>query len=661
LRGMKLVKYLEVEVPELCKFATEIPKDLEEYIEGFDIIWSLPILEKYIQRRKIDEFIAFREILQNALDVEHEMYGYDNISVKVEVDRLGTHVIDRGKGISWRAFLIGGSDKPEWMRGHFGEGLDLATLMFGVKGHPVFFFTRDVVYKTVYHPKTDTFHVVFGRSKVYVRGTHVLIYKWKLPKDIQKVVYWKNNPDLTVIGEVMVKNMPNLVFRDESKKKKLYVRDIFVNIGENITGRPFYYSYNLWWVELDPNRTNVVSAYELARQIREVLVKVPEAFVEFIEKHLKRKEYGGVRYYRLDGIDNYYEGVISYDTFSENPYEVETKKLLQNLIKKKGISAYSYFSDLDAVTLVGHEGGVCLLVPGGMSPLFHDILPKAHEFVMDSVAKTVDQAKVVAENTLSVEPLKKLAKYRLVAKFVTERECLNKEIKVVPIVGRSHCVDNVAYIDLKSPMRVGIHEMAHALGYLLYGSAPDVSENFERCLEYMAQHILEMVEDEEYAWALKRIENGCVCAKPHRICRFRGYSVVSWYGYDERDLSEDPALILLGMERINELCLFPFSPRMSRIYRLANRIEEPYFKAFKIVSHNIQDVAKELVRLFFKGEEPNFEKYGGELKDIAEYIWRNLKRYSYYLLKYKDEGYKPVLVVYDLKEDKYKVEEEVKL
>jgi len=274
VRGIKVAEYLVTEMPEFYREVTHVPRDLEDMIERFELVWPMPFEEKYVESRKINEFKAFRELLQNALDAEHEVYGYEKIRIDVRVDNLGTHVVDRGKGITWRAFLMGGSDKPCYARGYFGEGLKLAGLRFSAIGHPVYLFTGRVVYKMMYYRPMDVFAIVFGRSRKDVKGTHVLIYRWRLPKWMLENMYVKKTPGLHKLCSVKFGSrdceydMPNEVYIDDSKDTKLYVRDIFVNTFRNMFGDTAFYTYNLWWVELDPNRTNVESSYMLDKEIK---------------------------------------------------------------------------------------------------------------------------------------------------------------------------------------------------------------------------------------------------------------------------------------------------------------------------------------------------------------------------------------------------------
>ncbi|RKZ35947.1 MAG: hypothetical protein DRQ41_15195 [Gammaproteobacteria bacterium] len=620
--------------------------------------------------------------MQNALDVEHELYGYDGIQVKVYVDKLGTHVIDRGKGITWRAFLIGRSEKPEWVRGRFGEGLDLATLVFGIRGYNCYFFTKNIVFRTLYDKKNDIFLIVMGQSKIYVDGTHVLTHKWKLPKDIIRLIYWKNNPSLKLLNVVYyspregLPKMPNMVFKDEEKKKKLYVRDIFVNYDENIVQNPFYFTYNLWWVELDPNRTNVYRVYELSNNVKNTLLQSPEPFFEFIQKHLEQKSYGGMTYYTLEELTKFYEGGLDYDGVirrlrGKKPFE-ELMVKLKDLLKSKHISAVTHLHDYDAIPVVAHEGGTVILVPRLMVEMFNIILPKAHDFVSESVKKTIGESKVLEDDLLTLPTLIKFGKFRLLADYLNIKYIYDKDlfIKVIPIKGRSHATVGRVYVDIDEPGEVFVHEIAHALGFALYGDAPDVSENFERCLEKVAVGAMEMATSYKYSVLLRRIENGCVYARHEHIPLSGRYKEITYYGL-RKDNDYNPSILLVGLEKGDKLMVVALDFRMENVVRgVPDIFPEPFLKSYYEIVNPLAklgvDMLSRLIR--YEGEKPS-----DAVKDLLEEFERRHPRIDflaydladriiYFLTELKTfGGNRVVAFIYDIKRDEYVLKAEAGL
>jgi len=131
-KGIRPIEYVAIESPKFAEEASFIPEEVSDLIEKQELVWTLSIEATYGQRRRWNEFLAVREILQNSLDAEHEAVGYDNITVKIEEGRFGTWVKDRGKGINYKAFILGGEEKPCQMRGAYGEGLKIGLIWFTI-------------------------------------------------------------------------------------------------------------------------------------------------------------------------------------------------------------------------------------------------------------------------------------------------------------------------------------------------------------------------------------------------------------------------------------------------------------------------------------------------------------------------------------------------
>lgn len=668
LRGMLLIEYLKIEEPELARNFGEIPSDLSDKIDCFEIVWPLPILEKYAETRRLNDMIALREIIQNALDVEHEMFGYDSIDIKIYEDALGTHVVDRGKGLPWNAFMIGRTEKPSYVRGHFGEGLDLATLYLASRGFPTYIFTKNIVYKTAYYKPKDIFSVVIGKTKDYTQGTHVLLYKVRLKKEVLKKIYWKLNDELKVIGYVKyardkkMPEMPNLIFEDKNSRKKLYVRDIFVNYADEIAGKPFFYSYNLWWVELDPNRTNVYSMSELSDAMKTVLVLQPHCLLNLIKNFIAKKEYGGIMYYSLDGVKKFYEGELNFGYFKEDmANKIQFRELiagLKQLTSDYHIDTYASLSDVDAIPLVNHEGGVILLVPSEYMSLFSTVIPHATDFMIKSTEKMLKDVIVLRDEELSLDTLIKFGKFRLIANELSEVLSLKRPIKVVPIKGRSHSVDVIAYVDIEAWERTFIHELAHCVATVLYKSAQDVTEDFERALEFVGETIVKMLEQQHYTKTFIRINNGGVYA----VARF-GEVIPIEYGeykvlrrdFDVYENYKNPDLILIGaVSKIGDktgLTVYPtnFTIGIATFY---NYIENPYLIGYYRFIDVIADIVERLLKAHIGIAEPvrsdEFGAYSELINSISGYIRRIPPDSEKYLLFY-----------YDVKTDKYLLKKEI--
>jgi len=637
LKGIKLLEYLRVENEELYNVAKEIPADLSEWIDGFDLIWVIPMSKTYVERRNITDFLAFRELFQNALDAEHEAKGYDNISVKVYRDNLGTHIVDSGRGLPWRGFTIGASEKPVWMRGHFGEGLNLAVLCFGSRGYPVYFFTKNLVYKTFYYPEADSLIVVFGRGKNYVNGTHVLIYHYAVPDDYIRL-YWKNNPEIKVVDCVYINEMPNHIFIDSAEKKRLFVRDIFVNTIDEIRYRNSLFSYNIWWVELDPNRTQVRSSFELSRQIGRVIASSQEAMKILLSSIIEEKDFEGRKYYAIN--DELLEADISYP-----PPVEEVKKVIEDTVTAKGITCVDYSKDLRAIVPVTHEGGVVLIAPGGMNSLFNSILPDAFEFVERSMSNTIGKAIILDERTLRLDIRKRYAKVRILSEYIKQRDHRFGGVKVVPIKGRSHATSNAIYVDVgdASDFEVFAEELAHAFGMQAFGEADHATREFEKSLYNVVNYAIEMSTDIEASRAFKRIEKGAVNAKLQLISD-TVYEIFPNLQTDDHEILDE------------NLDTRPGVYLVINYDRVFFAIPEPFEEITFLINSDVLDInsyMEEVDKVINKLKKDIYEYVKNEISPSL-YRWQRIF-YKYY--RYFKAGHTFYFVVYDIENDEYFVKE----
>ena len=510
-KGIRPIEYVAIESPEFAEEASTltIPYELSGLIEKQELVWTLSIEATYEQRRRWNEFLAFREVLQNSLDASHEAVGYDKMFVDVKKDNLGTWVRDNGRGINYRAFMLGGTEKPCEMRGAYGEGLKLGLVYFTTRNCPVYLFTRGAIVFTCYYSKlADALVVVFGKSVRDTSGTHVLLYDYFMPEDMYEKMYHKAAKLDTICktlyggGKVRCpKNMPNLVLYPGNS---LYVRDIYVSTFKEMIGRPAWFSYNLWWVELEPNRIMVNSAWNLSREVGHILGVCPK-IISMIEDSLMEEEYGGMKYYTLR--DDYYEADVEYSI-------VEPKVLdaVQKLLKNYRITAHSNYGDFDGVGAVTHEGGICLLVPENMFPVFAK-LPRASEFVMKSLRTMVEGAAPVDERTLDAHVRGHLQLWRLWAENIRpgtkievvkgERSFYRVELGTIFMSEK----DVEYYSD-----ETFIHELSHAHGYKRYLTAPDLTENFEKALAEVGRDISMFLTGRANMAAVERCISGCVHA-----------------------------------------------------------------------------------------------------------------------------------------------------
>jgi len=635
-KGIHPLDYIKIESPEFAKEASTIPYEVADLIEKQELVWTLSIESTYGQRRRWNEFLAIRELLQNSLDAEHEAVGYDKIAVKIEENKYGTWIKDRGKGITYKAFILGGEEKDCQMRGAYGEGLKLSLIWFTVLSgapHRIYFFTRGgIVFSCYYSKLADALVVVFGKSKYSPNGTHVFLWRYFIPKDIYAKLYYKTAGLKTVCKSVYslagcTVDMPNLVL---SPGGLLYVRDIYVNDISKIAERkPAYFSYNLWWVDLEPNRVMVNSMWSFRREVAHVLGSCP-AITEIIEKSLIKKYYGGVQYFRLE--DKYFETGIDY---SVAIIDEKVAEAVQQLAKKHNITAYSSHGDFDGMSAVAHEGGICVLVPENMFSFFSKI-PKASEFVVKHVASMLEGMIPVDEHTFSGYVRGRLQVWRLWKDYVCpvnvkiikgSRSFYSEKSKTIFIAEN----DLTWYHD-----EVFIHELAHAYGIKEYKSAPDLSENFERALAKVAKEIIYFMENNKNRAAVDRCDRGCIYATPKTAEEFFGdiYKKLSTNAISE--LLYDPVMFIIfvkpatGAEYFFRVCYL----QVEKI-----PVEEAYSKSVKERLRTLKEAWDRYKRgEITRGEARAILEDGGLPAMITEAL----------------DGKQLTIYFYDIKEDRYK-------
>jgi hypothetical protein len=191
----ELIKWLgsvKLENPMVYSYIIKDDARVQDYIKQWDFVVSTGITVDYPKRRGWDSFMALREFVQNALDVEDKLFGYENIMVDVNVVEH-EHMIkitDRGPGIEFDAFKVGASSKGCADRGYFGEGLKVALAYLVGTGRPVYIFNkRRQVFKPCVVPGSDIVLLAIGRHRTVVPGTMVRIYNWFETEDVSYMVF----------------------------------------------------------------------------------------------------------------------------------------------------------------------------------------------------------------------------------------------------------------------------------------------------------------------------------------------------------------------------------------------------------------------------------------------------------------------------------------
>jgi len=264
---LETVDHYMYDDPALYRAILSDPPALQGQIKSWDLAFYTGARSDYARGRGWNWWMAVRELVQNALDASEETYGRDEMHVDIFTDSLGLHVRNRGPRLPIMAWMFGGSTKQCWERGQFGEGLKMAAIYYAGIGYPLYIFNMNEVYKAIVSPTSGVVYVVVGTAARAFEGTDAIVMDPETMANVKMIhdSVFTNIYYSSTLSEV-VWNPPECKHPEPSfavdAPDVLYVRDIYVNRISNITGhteRPSVLGYNLWWVELDPNRTTVAA------------------------------------------------------------------------------------------------------------------------------------------------------------------------------------------------------------------------------------------------------------------------------------------------------------------------------------------------------------------------------------------------------------------
>jgi len=506
--GIRWIDSIRLENPSLYMAMISDPPQFAQLVTSWDLVRPMGSYTSYAATRRWNWWMAARELIQNALDVTEEEYGRSGMHVDVFVDQLGLHVRNRGPKLPQSAWGFGGTVKQCWERGTFGEGLKMAAIYYASVHAPMYVFTWNEVYKAVVSP-TGAVFIVIGTAAREFQGVDAVVTdpetidNSKMLADAQ----FSSIPPSDILGYGTWAG-PNCDVREPSyaikTKDVLYVRDIYVNTMKNITGRPSALGYNLWWVDLDANRTNIAYPDQLAREV--VKTWTPDVLKFLLSRMIEPIIRPGV--YNMYQIPlRYYESTIwvNEKELPEGAHEAALQWLKQieiDTVAELGsnLDAGMYFSGAKSV----------IAVPHGLMALF----PKeVHMDVMigHRVMLHVMEAKDIPESLLTVEQRGALNAVRGYYRYLA-----SKFHSKVPTVGltphgalgervRGTCVTSVRYVEIDEEvatersfanlMSAAGHEFAHCLAE----EAGDVTAAFERNLTQVLGYTNEMYLHDEYA------------------------------------------------------------------------------------------------------------------------------------------------------------------
>jgi hypothetical protein len=246
---------------------------------GYDGAISYGITRQYVKTRGWGVWQAFREIVQNALDEMQYVWNiWPDAYPCFNID-TNSVVSDLGRGLAVRHLLVGTSEKPEWSRGRFGEGLKLALMVLINLGVPVYIRSgsaetgsREIrptfVQVNIEGAPVDVFCVCYKSIPENIVGTQVYI------GDPTLCDRFRNNfvQGLPIrcraytLMETETSGMPtkwgHILDCDEARGK-IYVRDIYVR------DMPAFFGYNLFDVRLSESR-DIASESDIRSGIEEL-------------------------------------------------------------------------------------------------------------------------------------------------------------------------------------------------------------------------------------------------------------------------------------------------------------------------------------------------------------------------------------------------------
>lgn len=540
---MKIISYVAIENPNLASEASYIPSELVDDIDHFDIMWTTSMEKSYAKRRGWDAMMAVREFIQNALDAEHEKLGYDNIDIKIYNIKSSPKIIghhmslvieDQGDGITYKSFALGGEDKKCYLRGAYGEGMKVAALYMSMKGKDVYIFSGDTVYKCYISKITNMLTISIGKSTTHTKGTKVVIQNFYLDQDeIDDIIYKPHDPRIDTkstsysCGISCPDDMPNTVMNTKYERNRLYVRDMFVSYTDKIINDTFY-SYNLWWVELEPNRTNVSRIIQLSAEVSTLLSKADPMFTRnIIEANIEHTT-----------TPHHYYRVVTNGLFELEDCRIQTsdamKRMINNIMSKYSIGAWTNSTDPRDIINANHEGITPIIIPYSINELF-DHIPSVTSLLIDT-NKKLSEADQIPRDQLTVSQLSTLNEWQHFANTVL-REAGSYDTPIVEIVVVND--DRSFYSPKTNTISISIdelrhilyptfvHELSHAADYSMTHSTDDLTENFEYALAAICSRLVHAMSDEDMVAFKFRCGGYCFNAYPQSITTMMDTSITS--------------------------------------------------------------------------------------------------------------------------------------
>jgi hypothetical protein len=374
---LETVDHYMYDDPALYRALLSDPLALHGRIKSWDLAFYTGARGDYARGRGWTWWMAVRELIQNALDASEEMYGRAKMYIDIFSDGHRLHIMNRGPRLPIMAWMFGGSTKQCWQRGQFGEGLKMAAIYYAGIGYPLYIFNMNEVYKAIVSPTSGVVYVVVGTAAQAFEGTDAIVID---PETMANANAIRNTVFTNIFTSIYSSTFSEVTWNPSECQHPepsfafdmsdvLYVRDIYVNRISNITGhteRPSLLGYNLWWVELDPNRVTVAAersqkwAQPLDWNI--VLTWTPKIVQTLLSRLVVPT---GPGMYQVS--DKYYESSI---WLGSAPVNNEMVEAAGEWLKQHGIEAVAEFGPQVEGLKYLAKVNTLLLMPRGFLPLF---------------------------------------------------------------------------------------------------------------------------------------------------------------------------------------------------------------------------------------------------------------------------------------------------
>ncbi len=229
---------------------------------GFDI--------SYKSHRNTPWFVI-REFFRNALD-EHDQAGVSAIP-SLLLSAKDAVIEDQGRGLGAESLLLRESKGEMDLRGHFGEGMKFACITAVRLGYTPVIESPSVTISAHASPVTmgraeATLLTFLYREQEQARkGTKVTIegYKGELYRD--RFTTFLDKPIFTLVGKSGRFERKHSIYAEP--KGRLYVGDSYMLDREKSA-----YSYNLWGLDLNPDRISEVNNEDLGKKVAGLWIQV---------------------------------------------------------------------------------------------------------------------------------------------------------------------------------------------------------------------------------------------------------------------------------------------------------------------------------------------------------------------------------------------------